>query len=127
MPYTRSNILRLLIVLGKQGALEKSVLIKTTELKDTLDVSQQTISRWLEELKEQGFIVKEQTKSGIENSQISEKGNSEILLPAFSDLQKIYHRIPTQIRGLLTSGLGEGGYYISLEGYTRQFKEILGY
>lgn len=126
MSYIKSNVLRLLIVLGKLGAIEKSIIIKTTELKDILNVSQQTISRWLEELKEQDYILKEQTKSGLK-IQISDRGNKEILLPAFSDLQKMYYRIPTQIRGILTKGLGEGGYYISMAGYTHQFKRILGW
>ena len=65
MPYTKSNVLRLLIVLGKNGALKKPTIIKTTDLKDILNVSQQTISRWLEELKESNYISKEQTNLGL--------------------------------------------------------------
>lgn len=126
MPYTKSNVLRLLIVLGKNGALNKPTIIKTTDLKDILNVSQQTISRWLEELNESNYISKEQTNRGLK-IQILDKANNEILLPAYTDLQKIYHLLPNQIRGELTEGLGEGGYYISLEGYKVQFKRILGW
>lgn len=31
------------------------------------------------------------------------------------------------IRGRVTTGLGEGAYYVQLEGYRRQFREKLGY
>jgi riboflavin kinase len=129
LAYTRTNVLRLLIVLGKQGAIERPTIIRTTELKNDLNVSQQTISRWLEDLKELSYISKEQTSQGLK-IKITEKGSHEILLPAFNDLKTIFQVIqttPNQIRGELVKGLGEGGYYISLPGYNRQFKQILGY
>ena len=31
------------------------------------------------------------------------------------------------LKGTLTSGMGEGAYYMSLKGYTRQFKAKIGY
>ena len=58
--------------------------------------------------------------------QITPEGK-KILWKTHSDLQSIFHEVPNQIKGQLAKGLGEGGYYISLEGYMKQFEVVLGW
>lgn len=125
MAYTKSNTLRLLIILALEGALDKSVSLTTSNLADKLDVSQQTASRWLEELNLDAFIEKSQMGQGLA-IEITPAGK-KVLWKTYSDLQYIFHEVPSQIKGQLAKGLGEGGYYISLEGYMKQFEQVLGW
>ncbi len=125
LAYTKTNVLRLLIILALDGALDKSVSLTTSYLADKLDVSQQTASRWLEELNLDKYIDKSQMGQGLA-IQITPEGK-RILRKAYTDLQFIFHEVPNQIKGQLAKGLGEGGYYISLEGYMKQFEQILGW
>lgn len=117
--------MRLLIVLALDGALDRSISLTTSQLAEKLDVSQQTASRWLEELNLDKFIDKSPLGQGL-TIQITEEGK-KILWKTYTDLQSIFHEIPHQIKGQLARGLGEGGYYISLEGYMTQFEKFLGW
>ena len=125
MAYTKTNVLRLLMVLALEGAIDKSVSLTTSNLAEKLGESQQTASRWLEELNLDNYIEKSQMGQGLA-IQITSEGK-RILWRAYTDLQFIFHEIPSQIKGQLAKGLGEGGYYISLEGYMRQFEVALGW
>lgn len=125
MAYTKTNVLRLLMVLALEGAIDKSVSLTTSSLAEKLGVSQQTASRWLEELNLDKYIEKSQIGQGL-SIQITAEGK-RILWRAYTDLQYIFHEIPSQIKGQLAKGLGEGGYYISLEGYMKQFEVVLGW
>lgn len=125
MLYKKSNILGLLIVLGKEGALDKECNLTTSYLAEKLDVSQQTASRWLEDLHSEGYVEKTQSGQGL-NIKFTEKGIND-LQKVYFDLKFVFSDIPSQIRGELSKGLGEGGYYISLSGYMDQFIKILGW
>ena len=105
--------------------MDKSVSITSVSLAEKLDVSQQTASRWLEELNLDKFIEKSQIGQGLA-IKITQEGKS-VLWKAYADLQSVFHEVPSQIKGQLARGLGEGGYYISLEGYMKQFDEVLGW
>lgn len=107
------------------GALDKSISLTGSQLAETLGVSQQTASRWLEELNLDKYIDKSPMGQGL-TIQITEQGK-KILWKTYTDLQSIFHEIPIQIKGQLARGLGEGGYYISLEGYMVQFEKVLGW
>ena len=122
-PYVDSNLLRILIVLAKLGALNEFELIKTSQLAEILAVSQQTASRWLDELNPK-YIGKQHTANGLK-LKLTDNGQ-KVLRVSFLDLLHIFHGIP-QIRGIIADGLGEGKYYIGLEGYTNQFEHYLGY
>ena len=56
------------------------------------------------------------------------KGFSEIVKLAAA-LQKSLDLSPSfvELKGTLVSGMGEGAYYMSLKGYTKQFKSKIGY
>jgi riboflavin kinase len=123
LAYTKTNVLRLLIILAMEGALDKTISLTTSQLADKLDVSQQTASRWLEELYNDKYIDKNQIGQGLA-IQITKEGRN-ILWKTYTDLQGIFHEVPHQIKGQLARGLGEGGYYINLEGYMSQFENVL--
>ena len=125
MAYTKSNVLRILIVLGNEGAVDKACNLTTIQIAEKLDVSQQTASRWLEELSTENYIEKNLVGQGLQ-LKITEKGKA-ILKKAHTDLQLIFHELPHQIRGQLAKGLGEGGYYIALPGYLKQFEKKLNF
>ena len=99
----------------------------TVNIASKLGFSQQTVSRHLIELENQGMIKRERTTRG-ETVRITEKGMKE--------LNKMYHTLHRVIEGPKTeltlegevfSGLGEGAYYVSQPIYMRQFQEKLGF
>lgn len=59
---------------------------------------------------------------------ITQKGFAEIL-KLFTALQTGLDSFPShvELKGTLVSGMGEGAYYMSLKGYTKQFKNKIGY
>ncbi len=112
----------------KMGASEGSVALNTPQLAKTLGISQQGASRRLLELEKQGLITR----------RVSRKGQLvKLTIPAIGLLREHYLELKTVfeapggerlfIEGTLFTGLGEGRYYMSLEGYRRQFKEKLGF
>lgn len=99
----------------------------TVNIASRLGFSQQTVSRHLIELENQGMIKREKATRG-ETVRITEKGMNE--------LNKMYHTLHRVIEGPKTeltlegevfSGLGEGAYYVSQPIYMRQFQEKLGF
>mgnify|MGYP001036732170 CR=1 FL=1 len=99
----------------------------TVNIAGKLGFSQQTVSRHLIELENQGMIKRERATRG-ETVQITEKGMNE--------LNKMYHtlhrvlegpRTELTLEGEVFSGLGEGAYYVSRPVYMRQFREKLGF
>lgn len=125
MTYEKSHILKILLLLGKEGALFEEKVLTTSFFAKKLGISQQTSSRWLEDSSLRGYIEKKQSGQGL-SLMITMRG-FDLLKQLYSDLQYIFSDIPKQIRGQVSTGLGEGGYYISLPGYMTQFTEILGW
>ena len=81
----------------------------------------------MKELELGGFI--ERILSGRKQSiKITNKGFTE-LSTLHSLLSKVISKSPNSlsITGTITSGMGEGAYYMSMKGYTKQFKSKLGY
>ena len=120
------HILTLSQLLSK-GAKHNFVSITTSILGKSIHKSQQAASKHLVELENSGFI--ERIMNGRKVSvKITQKGYSEmeklssILHSSFqSSLSYI------ELKGILVSGMGEGKYYMSLKGYTKQFKTKIGY
>ena len=52
-----------------------------------------------------------------------------ILIKLSSILKSSLDSFPSfvELKGILVSGMGEGAYYMSLKGYTKQFKSKIGY
>ena len=120
------HILTLTHLLSK-GAKNNFVTITTSSLGKEIKKSQQAASKHLLELENSDFI--ERITNGRKMSvKITPKG--------FSEMVKLSHLLTKSLasshsnvvlKGILVSGMGEGAYYMSLKGYTKQFKSKIGY
>lgn len=112
-------------LLGLKGA-KTGVKTTCSELSDGLDISEQTVSRRLRKLEELEMIKREAKADG-QWIEISDKGIEE-LRGEYEDYRRIFEvKKKIDLSGEVTTGMGEGKYYISLEGYSKQFREKLGY
>jgi len=118
----------ILITLAKLGAYEKRVEISSSKLALKLDTSQQTASRKIKALENSGHIDREILSRG-QRIKITQKGQ-DTLRKIYADLNCAFGEkstTPLIIQGILTSGMGEGRYYMERDGYRNQFKEKLGF
>jgi riboflavin kinase len=114
--------------LAEIGAWNRTVKVSTEYLAEKMRMSQQTASRHLIEMEREGWIKRTITPEGC-LIKITESGIAE--------LKKIYSSLKTVIEasyppsvtleGILFSGLGEGAYYVTRDGYRKQFIEKLGF
>jgi riboflavin kinase len=121
-PYLLSTLKELALL----GAIKNKIEISSFELGKQLEASQQTASRYLLELDNQGMITRE---LGIKKQiiQITSLGE-EVLQEEHSQYQQIF-QLADQVhfKGKVVSGMGEGRYYTEQIGYSKQFKEKLGF
>lgn len=110
-----------------KGAKNNFVQITTTELGKNIHKSQQAASKHLLELEEAGFITRIMTGRKV-SVKLTQKGYDQIV-DLYGLLQKSIQSLPSFIElcGTLVSGMGEGKYYMSLKGYTKQFISKIGY
>jgi len=120
------HILTLIELLSK-GARHNFVEVTTTLLGKGIGRSQQAASKHLLDLETSGYI--ERLKKGQKFAvKVTDKGYSEIQ-SLYLSLRAAIESTPATMdfNGNVISGMGEGAYYMSLEGYKRQFREKLGY
>jgi len=120
------HLLTLAHILSK-GGKHNFVNITTTSLGKEIGKSQQSASLHLKELELGGFI--ERIQAGRKQSiKITSKGFTE-LSTLHNLLSKLISKSPNSLTiiGTIISGMGEGAYYMSMKGYTKQFKSKLGY
>ncbi|MFQ6025698.1 MAG: DUF120 domain-containing protein, partial [Nitrosopumilaceae archaeon] len=120
------HILTLANLLSK-GARHNFVTITTSSLAKSISKSQQAASKHLLELEQDGFIerIMDGRKVAVK---ITTKGYSEIARVGSilkTSLDSLSSTI--ELKGKLVSGMGEGAYYMSRKGYTKQFKSKIGY
>ena len=120
----RPILLKTLKILALQGATRHSVHISSTDLGKKLEISQQSASRHIINLAQKGYIEKKYAQGGqIVN--VNEKGLAT-LRKEFTEYGLIFGTEKNiEMIGTLETGLGEGGYYISKEGYMEQFNDKL--
>ena len=120
------HILTLAYLLSK-GARYNFVQITTSSLGKSIKKSQQTASMHILELENGGFIDRLMTGRQL-SVKITQKGYYE-LVKLHSVLGSSLDSSPShlELSGSVISGLGEGAYYMSLNGYTKQFKVKIGY
>jgi len=114
--------------LAEMGAWNRTVKVSTEYLAEKMRMSQQTASRHLIEMERKGWIKRTITPEGC-LIKITDSGIAE--------LKKIYSSLKTvmeatyppslTLEGALFSGLGEGAYYVTRDGYRKQFIEKLGF
>ena len=120
------HILTLAELLAK-GARHNFVSMTTSSLGKNIHRSQQAASKHLLELERDGYI--ERIRSGQKVSvRITPKGIAE-MVKLSTVLKSSLESSPSylEFKGNVISGMGEGAYYMSMKGYTKQFKSKLGY
>ncbi len=100
--------------------------ISVSDLSRQMGTTPQNISKVLRRLEREGYIVRSSVKGEV-SVMLSEKGSA--LLRNLMDLIEnlLGKNITIVLRGIVVTGFGEGSYYISLEGYRRQFISKLGF
>ncbi len=125
-PRGRGDALAVLKLLALGGADHTPVVLTSREIGEKLGVSQQAADRYLVSLE----------RSGLLGRSMAQRRQRLLLTPAAMELLRAeyhaYRRIfegPARLSfsGTVTSGLGEGRYYLSQPGYVVQFTERLGY
>jgi len=113
--------------LAELGANEKHVPYTTKDVAKNVGVSQQTASRRLIEMEREGLI--ERMKEGRNQTiQLTSEGVKQ-LTGMYGVLKRVFEAPKTDLvlKGLLFTGLAEGSYYVSKEGYRKQFRSKLGF
>jgi len=107
-----------------QGGTRHPIHISSINLSKNLGVSQQSASRYLIELVEKGYLERRLAQGG-QVVTVLNKGIA-ILRTEFSEYSLIFGtQKEIEMKGILETGLGEGGYYISKKGYMSQFQKKL--
>ncbi len=109
------------------GAHNKPVQLSSIEFAPHIDSSPQTAARRLKSLEEENLI----TRQILPNGQLISitKNGFAALQKELNDYQEIFsgNGAVKILSGKVITGLGEGQYYISLEGYRTQFRQKLGF
>ncbi|HEU4482819.1 MAG TPA: DUF120 domain-containing protein [Nitrososphaeraceae archaeon] len=109
------------------GAKNNFVELTTNEIAKKIKRSQQLASKELLDLEFFGYI-KRNKKSKKYSIKVTEKGYQQVydlFLFLKTAVESFKHVI--DFEGHIITGMGEGAYYMSLNGYKKQFKEKLGY
>ena len=118
--------IEILKMLAMRGAMHEYIEVTTSKLGAMMKVSQQTASNRILTLVKNGLAER---KLGIRNQQIkiTKKGINK-LRREFADYQMIFSpKESISIQGIVSTGLGEGQYYVTQDGYSRQFEKKLGF
>jgi len=114
--------------LAEMGASRRTVKVSTEYLANKMGLSQQTASRYLIQLERKGWLKRTITPEGC-LVKVTDTGQQE-LKHLYSNLRLIFEAAyppSVTLEGTLFTGLGEGGYYVSQDGYRKQFLEKLGF
>lgn len=117
-----------LYTLLKIGGGAKAVKVSTTQLAEIIGISQQSASRHLRSLEKQAMIRREFADDGT-MIQITRRG-LESLRSVYLYLRKSLDEATKEafvFEGIVFSGLAEGAYYVSQEGYRSQIRQNLGF
>lgn len=101
-------------------------IVNTSDIARELGISQQSVSRYLINLEAEGYIVRRRVARGEEITftqktfdELKDEVNTiKYILSSSNDIV---------VEGTLFTGLGEGSYYISREGYVSKIKEYLNF
>ena len=116
-----------LVALARLKAGASFSYIPSGKLAEALDLSQQAASKRLSDLEEAGLIERAHSGRGL-SVRLTESGLRAVH-SVYTDLRSALDSDEEtfQFRGRVFTGFQEGGYYISLRGYARQFRETLGF
>ncbi|MFX0032288.1 MAG: DUF120 domain-containing protein [Candidatus Hodarchaeota archaeon] len=100
-----------------------SINLSSVQFGEILGLSQQTGSRRIKDLEDLGWI-KRKYEAKTQKIVITRKG-ANVMLSVYKNLKELLESI--LIVGVVTEGIHEGGYYVSIKGYFDQFKNKLGF
>ncbi|MDV3293279.1 MAG: CTP-dependent riboflavin kinase [Nitrososphaerales archaeon] len=115
-----------LLELYVAGASSGPVVVSTEKLGSSVGLSQQAVSKHLIQLERDGLIVRK--RSGRRAATLLTQKGSDRVVSMYSRLKRsVEGQRAMTFHGRLFTGLGEGGYYISVQGYRRQFRKLFGF
>jgi riboflavin kinase, archaea type len=123
----RPVLIPTLVELVKLNAHMAFVQLSTEELAERLGQSQQSASQHLQQLEKLGFV--ERKRSGTRFAVKLTDPGQDIVRAYYSSLRVALDGKPKEMKfvGTVFKGLGEGAYYIGLEGYKSQLAKALGF
>ncbi len=98
----------------------------TKKIAEEMGVSQQSISRYLILLENQGFIIRKRVKDG-EEIVLTEKSYEEFRRLFFEIKYIMNQENEIEVEGTLFSGMGEGSYYMSRDKYVEGVRNSLSF
>ncbi len=103
------------------------VPISTEELAERMGQSQQAASQHLQQLERMGLV--ERRRMGVKFAARVTPAGYELVNSHYSQLKAAVEgqKRDMTFEGRVFQGLGEGAYYIGLEGYRKQFSKLLGF
>lgn len=108
------------------GGLDDYIAVSSRELGDALGMSQQSASKRILELLEQGLIVRD-LGARKQRIKLTSSGVDE-LKKEYNEFRRIFELTDhITLHGSVKDGMGEGQYYIDQEGYQVQFEKTLGF
>jgi len=122
-----SEELTTLLELLKRKAAHTYVPVSSTELGTALGLSQQAASKRMVDLETGGLIDRKHSGRGF-SVKLTDRG-LDAAQTFYGSLKGAMEEQTTEFtfQGRVFTGLGEGGYYVSLHGYTKQFLSRLGF
>ena len=108
------------------GGMDDYIAVSSKEIGDILEMSQQSASKRILELLDEKLIVRD-LGARKQRIKLTDEGK-EILKKEYHEYRRLFeYSDQLVIRGEVSEGLGEGGYYICQPQYIKQFEEYLGF
>ncbi len=101
-------------------------ILNTSDIAGELGISQQSVSRYLITLEREGYIIRRRVARGEEVT-LTEKTFDELKDQLNTIRYILSESNDIVVDGTLFTGLGEGSYYISRDGYVSKIKEYLNF
>lgn len=106
------------------GGMKEYVNLSSGELGKLVGVSQQSASQRILELIRDGLVARD-LATRRQRIRLTPKG-ADVLRKEYADYQRVFEAKETvTISGTVTSGLGEGAFYMRQKGYKDQFRKKL--
>lgn len=117
----------ILLAIARHGGLSRFVSFSTVELAAELGVSQQSASRLLRECEKRQYVTKQSGPAGTK-VMLTDTGIA-VLKAVFRELSLALSPAAAKrsLEAVVTSGYGEGKYYMAQDGYRRQFLDRFGF
>lgn len=114
--------------LAEMGAGSRTIKVSTEYLAEKIKASQQTASRYLIQLEKTGWINRDIRPEGC-LIRITDSGMAELkkLHSGLRLIMEAEYPPSVTLEGVVFTGLGEGAYYVTRDGYRKQFIEKLGF